>query len=124
MFIEILNKKIKNIPLKKALTQFYGINSFKAIEICKILGFNPNKKINQFHENQLKNLKNFLERKYHDQIEKTLSQKIETNIKNLIAIKSYRGFRHKNGLPVRGQRTHSNARTQKKLFSSFKGGGK
>lgn len=114
--IEILNIPLKNQRLVKALTIIYGINKATALQICKKLGLNPNIKLKFFDEQQLDELKLFIEKKYFTQIGANLSREIKLNIENLITMGSYRGSRHKLKLPVRGQRTHSNAKTQKKIF--------
>lgn len=95
------------------LINIYGINIYQSKKICKKLGFNPFQLIKFLNKKQLKILikhidKNFL-------IEHNLKKKKNEDLKKLIDIRSYRGVRHIFGLPVNGQRTHTNANTSKKL---------
>lgn len=121
--IEIFNKELPNKKLIKSLTYVYGINSKIASTICKEIGFNPNVKLDKFSTSQLNFLKKYIENeeKYQNQFGYNLAKKRTEDIENLITMKTYRGSRHLNKLPVRGQRTHSNARTQKKN-ASYRGG--
>lgn len=103
-----------NIPNHKhadiALTSIYGIGRSRAIRICKACNVIPNVKIKDLGEGQIESLRseiaNFM-------VEGDLRREISMNIKRLIDISSYRGRRHRRGLPVRGQRTKTNARTRK-----------
>lgn len=118
--IDIFNKQLKpNQLLGYALQHVYGINKKIASIICIETGLNPNIKIKKFTQTQLKDLKHFIETTYKDNIYTMKYKETQQNIQNLILIKNYRGSRHLLKLPVRGQRTHSNAHTQKK-FKRFK----
>ena len=111
--INLLNKKTVKIALKT----YYGIGESRANQICNKLSINANYKIKNLRDNEInlliKEIKNF-------NIDINLKKQINNNISNLINIKCYKGIRHHLGLPVRGQRTRSNARTirslSKKLF--------
>jgi len=105
----------KKIPTTKkliyALPLLYGIGKQAAKEICYKLGFAKNLTIAQLTEDQKLSLIKYINSKYL--IENNLEIKIQKDINNLIKNNSYRGFCHKSGLPVRGQRSRTNARTQK-----------
>jgi small subunit ribosomal protein S13 len=106
-----------NIPSNKsthiALTSIYGIGKQRALLICKSLGISHEYPINQLNEAMVYKLCRLIEQEYA--IETELRKNQNFNIKRLLDIKSYRGLRHAYGLPVNGQRTHTNARTQKAL---------
>lgn len=113
--IEILNTILPTKNLKYALRHIYGINSKIALDICKKLGLNPTQNITKLNSKQLKELKNYIEKIFKNKAGYILKKKINSKIELLITMRAYRGIRHKGKLPVRGQRTHSNARTQKKM---------
>jgi len=113
--ITILNQKIRNQQLYKALTQIYGININLAVKICKFLGYNKNKKLKDFTTEQLTWLKHYIETMYKREIGSAKRQKVILDVEHLITIKNYRGVRHVRKLPVRGQRTHTNGKTQKRM---------
>ncbi len=94
-----------------ALQYIYGIGSAKAKEICEKTGISPSKKADDLDENDVKKIRDILEASY--KVEGDLRREIAINIKRLMDLGSYRGLRHRRGLPVRGQRTHTNARTRK-----------
>ncbi len=101
-------------PKKRAeigLTYIYGIGRTRAKSILHRCGINPDKKIGDLSEEEVNNVRNLLEAE--GAIEGDLRKEISLNIKRLIEMGSYRGLRHRRGLPVRGQRTHTNARTRK-----------
>lgn len=104
-----------NIPSNKkveiSLTYIHGIGRIKAGEICKKADINPNKRVYDLGENEVVKLREVIDSAYI--VEGDLRREVSMNIKNLIDIKSYRGLRHMRKLPVRGQRTHTNARTRK-----------
>lgn len=102
-----LNKKIRT-----ALTILYGIGFKTACKICDDLSISPNCKTSDLSEKQKALVINSI--RTHFKIEENLRKNIQSNIQQYIDNGSIRGFRHRNGLPVRGQRTHTNARTQKK----------
>ena len=93
-----------------ALTGIYGIGRTTARKICDATGVKPDVKIKELTEAELEALRNAVTR---FNIEGDLRRTVSMNIKRLIEIGSYRGIRHRRGLPVRGQRTHTNARTRK-----------
>ena len=101
-----------HLPVKLGLTLIYGIGHNNSIVICNKLTINPLLKIDQLSNSQIDFLVKQI-RKYI--IEADLKKLIKSDINQLILIGSYRGLRHKNGFPVRGQRTRSNAKTQKFL---------
>jgi len=103
-----------NIPVQKhtviALTSIYGIGRTRAREICKAVGIAPDVKIKELTEAQLESLRSEIGKM---KVEGDLRRDIAMNIKRLMDLGSYRGLRHRRGLPVRGQRTRTNARTRK-----------
>jgi small subunit ribosomal protein S13 len=112
----MLNIFDKFIPDNKgvlfALTNLYGINKYQSTKICKNIGVNPYIKLNQLNKSQINKLTNYIEKNIL--IEQDLrKKKLDTNAE-LLTIKSYRGIRNSMGLPVRGQRTHTNAKTKRK----------
>lgn len=104
-----------NIPDNKrifvSLTYIYGIGRSKALSILKRAEVDHMKKSNELTPEELSRIRKIIENE--EKVEGELRKEISMNIKRLIEIGSYRGLRHKAGLPVRGQRTHSNARTRK-----------
>jgi small subunit ribosomal protein S13 len=101
-------------PRKRAeigLTYIYGIGRTRAKSILHRCGINPDKKIGDLSEEEVNNVRVLLENE--GAVEGDLRKEISMNIKRLIEMGSYRGLRHRRGLPVRGQRTHTNARTRK-----------
>ncbi len=94
-----------------ALTHIYGIGRSTARKICDRANIPYQTKTKDLTEEQLVRLRNIIENDY--KIEGALRTEITMNIKRLMEIGAYRGLRHKMGLPVRGQRTHTNARTRK-----------
>lgn len=107
----IAGVELPNKRLLVALRYIYGIGKSLAYQIPKKLGIDPNKKISELTEEEFNKLKNEIEKNY--KVEGDLRTEIKLNIKRLIDIGCYRGIRHKKGLPVRGQRTRTNARTRK-----------
>lgn len=94
-----------------ALTYIFGIGRSAAEAMLDKLNINKSVKAKDLSENELVKIREYIEKNYT--IERNLRREISQNIKRLIEINSYRGIRHKRGLPVRGQRTHTNARTRK-----------
>ena len=94
-----------------SLPYLYGIGQKLAREICAKAGINPAKKTEELTESEIKKIRDLLETDY--KVEGDLRREIQTNIKRLMDIGCYRGFRHRRGLPMRGQRTRTNARTRK-----------
>ena len=94
-----------------ALTYIYGIGKSKAAEILKKADVSADKRTDNLDENEIRRIRDILEADY--KVEGDLRREISMNIKRLMDLGRYRGLRHRKGLPVRGQRTHTNARTRK-----------
>lgn len=94
-----------------ALTYIYGIGRTTAQEILKKTGVNPDTRMRDITEEEAARLREVIERDYT--IEGDLRREVQSNIQRLMEIGAYRGLRHRRGLPVRGQRTRTNARTRK-----------
>lgn len=102
---------LPNKAVKIALTYIYGIGNKSAMDICQKTNINPEVRINTLSQDEIAALRNVLEEEY--KIEGHLRTEIALNIKRLMDIGCYRGLRHRKSLPVRGQRTKTNARTRK-----------
>ncbi len=104
-----------NIPTQKrvviALSYIYGIGATSAREICTKVGIGEAKRVQQLSDAEILRIREVIDRDY--QVEGDLRREIAMNIKRLMDLGCYRGLRHRKGLPVRGQRTHTNARTRK-----------
>ena len=104
-----------NIPQNKivhvALTYIHGIGNKFSRNICEKLNISRNRRTNSLTEDEVLKIREFIDKNY--KVEGDLRREVSLNIKRLIDLASYRGSRHKKKLPVRGQRTHSNARTRK-----------
>ena len=100
-----------NKPLRIALTYIYGVGPKFAADIIEKAGLDAEARAHTLNEDDLARIAKILENDYV--IEGALRRQIQENIKRLKDIKSYRGARHRMGLPVRGQRTQTNARTRK-----------
>jgi small subunit ribosomal protein S13 len=104
-----------NIPTNKrveiALTYIYGIGRVKAKEICEKVGLPVERRVNQLTDAEVLQIRETIDRDY--KVEGDLRREIAMDIKRLMDLGCYRGLRHRKGLPVRGQRTHTNARTRK-----------
>lgn len=104
-----------DIPGKKrieySLRYLYGIGPTTALEVIAKAKINPEKKADDLTDEELARIINVIQSDYR--IEGDLRREVAQNIRRLISIGSYRGVRHKRGLPVRGQRTSTNARTRK-----------
>ena len=94
-----------------ALTYIFGIGRPSASKILEKTGIHKDTKVNKLSENDVVRLRDAIEQEY--KVEGDLRRDVTTNIKRLMDIGSYRGFRHRKSLPLRGQRTHTNARTRK-----------
>lgn len=100
-----------NKRIEIALTSIYGIGlttSKKALESC---GVNPDTRVKDLSEEELSKLRDYIQANLR--VEGDLHRDVSQNVKRLMEIGCYRGLRHRKGLPVRGQRTHTNARTRK-----------
>lgn len=102
------------IPVQKhivvGLTAIYGIGRNRARTICESAKVEPGKKVKDLTEAELESLRNEISK---IRVEGDLRREVAMNIKRLVELGTYRGMRHKRGLPVRGQRTRTNARTRK-----------
>ena len=94
-----------------ALTYIYGIGRSSSHKIIEETQVNPDTKVGQLTESEVVRIREVIERQY--KVEGDLRREVAMNIKRLMDIGSYRGLRHRKSLPVRGQRTHTNARTRK-----------
>lgn len=101
----------KTVPY--GLTKIFGVGLANAKEICMHLNIPKTIKISELTENQKLNISTYI--KQHFSVELKLKQQVSDNIENFIVINSVKGFRHRTKLPVRGQRTHSNAKTCKRV---------
>lgn len=103
-----------NIPdnkhLNVALTHIYGIGRMRSLKICNDAGLQPQTKIRDLSENELDKLRAIVS---EYTLEGDLRREVSMNIKRLMDLGCYRGIRHRKGLPVRGQRTRTNARIRK-----------
>jgi small subunit ribosomal protein S13 len=99
-----------NKHIRVALRSIYGVGNFRALAICAKVGLNPATKVNELKEEYAPLLQEAVNQ---FEVEGDLRRRIAMDIKRLVDIKCYRGLRHKRGLPVRGQRTKTNARTRK-----------
>ena len=100
-----------NKRLEIGLTYIFGIGRSLATKIVADAGISPDRKVVDLNDEETTKIRKLIEEDY--QIEGDLRKEVSFNIKRLMEIGSYRGFRHRRGLPVRGQRTHTNARTRK-----------
>lgn len=104
-----------NIPTNKrvevALTYIYGIGRARSREICQQTGLTEERRVNNLTETEIIRIREVIDREYR--VEGDLRREVAMNIKRLMDLGSYRGLRHRRGLPVRGQRTHTNARSRK-----------
>ncbi|MBF0247125.1 MAG: 30S ribosomal protein S13 [Alphaproteobacteria bacterium] len=104
-----------NIPTSKrvviALTYIHGIGNAKAQEICTKVGIPAERRVNQLTDDEVIQIRETIDNDY--QVEGDLRREVAMNIKRLMDLGCYRGLRHRRGLPVRGQRTSTNARTRK-----------
>ncbi len=104
-----------NIPTGKrvviALTYIHGIGRAKSQEICQKSGIDVNTRVNKLTESEIIKLREIIDRDLT--VEGELRREVSMNVKRLMDLGCYRGLRHRRRLPVRGQRTHTNARTRK-----------
>ncbi len=104
-----------DLPRRKhiayALPYIYGIGPKTARDICAKANVQPNKKVEDLSEAEVKSIRDTLDADY--KVEGDLRREVQMNIKRLMDLGCYRGLRHRRGLPTRGQRTHTNARTRK-----------
>ncbi len=104
-----------NIPTGKrveiALTYIFGIGRTRAKNICDTVGIPPERRVNQMTDDEVMRVREAIDRNL--MVEGDLRREVAMNIKRLTDLGCYRGIRHRKGLPVNGQRTHTNARTRK-----------
>ncbi len=104
-----------NIPTNKrveiALQYIHGIGPAKAREICGKVGIEMARRVNSLSDDEVLRIRETIDRDYR--VEGDLRREVAMNIKRLMDLGCYRGLRHRRGLPVHGQRTHTNARTRK-----------
>lgn len=104
-----------NIPTHKqigiALTYIHGIGRSSALKICEMTGIENSRRVNELSDADVLQIREHIDANYD--VEGDLRRDVSMNIKRLMDLGCYRGLRHRRGLPVRGQRTHTNARTRK-----------
>ncbi len=104
-----------NIPTNKraqvALTYIHGIGPSKAKEVCDAVGIDESRRVNELSDADVLAIREYIDGNVS--VEGDLRREVAVNIKRLMDLGCYRGLRHRRGLPVRGQRTHTNARTRK-----------
>jgi small subunit ribosomal protein S13 len=104
-----------NIPTNKrvviSLRYIYGIGPTNAEQICTRLGIAAERRVNQLSDDEVLRIRELIDKEFR--VEGDLRREVSMNIKRLMDLGCYRGLRHRRGLPVRGQRTHTNARTRK-----------
>ncbi len=104
-----------NIPNQKrapiGLAYIHGIGHAKAMEICRRVGIPVERRVHELTDDEVLRIRELIDREYV--VEGDLRRTVAMNIKRLMDLGCYRGLRHRKGLPVRGQRTHTNARTRK-----------
>ena len=104
-----------NIPTAKrvviALTYIHGIGRDSATKICQNIGIPAEQRVNDLTDDELVRIRETVDQEF--QVEGDLRREVAMNVKRLMDLGCYRGRRHRRGLPVRGQRTHTNARTRK-----------
>ena len=101
----------RNKRIEIALTYIYGIGLTTAKEIIAATGVDPDIRVKDLSEEDLAKLRDYIQQNL--KVEGDLHREVSQNVKRLMEIGCYRGLRHRRGLPVRGQRTHTNARTRK-----------
>ena len=94
-----------------ALTSIHGIGHSSAGKICDAVGIDRSRRVNELSDQEVVSLREHVDRTYV--IEGDLRREVQMNIKRMMDLGCYRGLRHRRGLPTRGQRTHTNARTRK-----------
>ena len=101
----------KNKRMEVALTYIYGIGQTKSKQILKDAGVSPDTRTDELADSEISAIRNIIDKEH--KVEGDLRRDISMSIKRLMDIGAYRGLRHRRGLPVRGQRTHTNGRTRK-----------
>ena len=101
----------RNKRIEIALTYIYGLGRHRANAVLKEAGISPDKRSDDLDENDVRRIRDAIEANFR--VEGDLRRDVQLSIKRLMDLGCYRGTRHRRGLPVRGQRTHTNARTRK-----------
>jgi small subunit ribosomal protein S13 len=101
----------RNKRIEVGITYIFGIGASTARKILEETGVSPDRRVHELNDDEVNRLRRVIEARY--KVEGALRSEISMNIKRLMDIGCYRGLRHRRGLPVRGQRTHTNARTHK-----------
>jgi small subunit ribosomal protein S13 len=101
----------RNKRIEIGLTYIYGLGRHAANVVLREAGISPDKRTDDLDENDVRRIRDAIEQNYR--VEGDLRRDVQLNIKRLMDLGCYRGTRHKKGLPARGQRTHTNARTRK-----------
>jgi small subunit ribosomal protein S13 len=101
----------KNKRMEVALTYIYGIGPAKSRQILKNAGVSPDTKTDDLADSEISAIRNIIDKDHR--VEGDLRREVSMSVKRLMDIGAYRGLRHRKGLPVRGQRTHTNGRTRK-----------
>ena len=109
----------KNKRMEIALTYIYGIGRSRANEILEKAGVSPNTKTDNLADSEITSIRNIIDKEH--KVEGDLRREVSMSLKRLMDIGTYRGLRHRKGLPVRGQRTSTNARTRKGPRRSISG---
>ncbi|MCL2475077.1 MAG: 30S ribosomal protein S13 [Chloroflexi bacterium] len=112
----------ENKQVRISLRYIYGIGPTNAMEILQRVNVNPMKRVFELSDDELNAIRDLIDKQYV--VEGGLRKQVQLDIKRLIDIGSYRGLRHKRGLPVHGQRTKTNARTRKGVKKTVAGRGK
>ncbi|RJE78874.1 30S ribosomal protein S13 [Paracoccus sp. JM45] len=99
----------KRVPI--ALTYIHGIGSMFAEQICEAAGIDRTRRVNELSDAEVLQIREYIDANLT--VEGDLRREVQMNVKRMMDLGSYRGLRHRRGLPVRGQRTHTNARTRK-----------
>jgi len=112
----------ENKQVRISLRYLYGIGPTNALEILQRVNVDPMKRVSELSDDELNAIRDLIDKQYI--VEGSLRKQVQLDIKRLIDIGSYRGLRHKRGLPVHGQRTKTNARTRKGAKKTVAGRGK
>ena len=97
--------------LEVALTYIYGVGPTRAKQVCEAVGVDPGTRVRDLTDDEVAQVRSWVDQNLR--VEGDLRREVSTDIKRKMEIASYQGLRHRRGLPVRGQRTHTNARTRK-----------
>lgn len=101
----------RNKRIEVGLTYIFGVGRPRAAAVLKAVSIDPNKKTDVLTDDEVQQIRDYIEKNFP--VEGELRRKVSVDIKRLMDLQTYRGLRHRKSLPVRGQRTHTNARTRK-----------